>query len=163
MAALAGCATAPSAIRERPEALPLSGRISVKVEGPSPKSVSAVFDLQGNSTAGSLGLSTPLGSMLAQARWTPGQVTLTTPRGQTTYADLDDLTRAVLGESVPIAAMFDWLRARPWAEAPSKALSPGARSFEQLGWTVDLGRFDSGSVDAYRRTGQPVTVKVRLD
>ena len=86
-----------------------------------------------------------------------------TPRGQTTYADLDDLTRDVLGESVPVAAMFDWLRARPWGDAPSKRLSPSARSFEQLGWTVDLGRFDSGSVDAYRSANPPVTVKVRLD
>ena len=37
------------------------------------------------------------------------------------YADLDALAAAALGEGVPMLALFDWLRGRPWAGAPSAA------------------------------------------
>ena len=164
---LAGCAslTPPDTPRQAGADGPLTGRMSVKVEGPSPRAVSAVFDLQGNATAGSLGLSTPLGSMLAQARWAPERVTLTTPKGETVYPDLDSLTHDVLGESVPVAALFDWMRARPWAGAPSAPVSEaaGGPGFEQLGWIVKLSRFGEGFVDAARSSPPPVTVRVRLD
>ncbi|CAN5418600.1 hypothetical protein BH09PSE5_BH09PSE5_23180 [soil metagenome] len=162
---IAGCAalSPPSVSRDSGGDGPLSGRISVRVEGPSPKSVAAVFDLQGDATKGTLGLSTPLGSMLAQANWAPGLVTMTTPQGQTAYADLDSLTREVLGESVPVAALFDWLRARPWPAATSRSLAAPDRGFEQLGWTVRLDRFDAGFVDAQRSATPPVAVRIRLD
>lgn len=161
---LGGCASLnpqPS-LRERTAEAPLSGRLAVKVDGPEPKSVSAAFDLQGNASTGSLGLSTPLGSMLAQARWSPGHVTLTTPKGSSDYADLDGLTRDVLGESIPVAALYDWLRGRPWPSAPSTPLTSGS-GFEQLGWKVELSRFGEGFVDAARSTPPAVTVRVRLD
>ena len=102
----------------------LSGRLALRVEpvaNEAPRSVSAAFDLRGDSRAGSLGLSTPLGSMLAQARWSPAEVVLTTPRETRRFASLDELTREALGESVPIEAWFDWLRGRPWPGAPSDA------------------------------------------
>ena len=53
----------------------------------APRSVSAAFDLRGDSRAGTLGLSTPLGSMLAQARWSPAEVVLTTPRETRRFAE----------------------------------------------------------------------------
>ena len=100
----------------------LSGRLALRVESvgaEAPRAVSAAFDLRGDSRAGTLGLSTPLGSMLAQARWSPDEVVLTTPRETRRFASLDALTREALGESVPIEAWFDWLRGRPWPGAPS--------------------------------------------
>ncbi len=110
-------------------------------------------------------LSTPLGSMLAQARWQPAEVVLTTPNGVRTFATLEALTREVLGESVPIEAWFDWLRGRPWPGAPSAPAPAGAApGFRQLGWTVDLARFAEGSVVAVREQPAPtVTVRIRLD
>ena len=144
----------------------LSGRLALRVDadGMAPaRAFSAAFDLRGNPRSGALGLSTPLGSMLAQARWTPGEVVLLTPQGTRRFADLDSLTREALGESVPIEAWFDWLRGRPWADAPSRLAADGT-GFEQLGWSVDLARFSDGAVLATRAAPAPaVTVRIQLD
>ena len=140
----------------------LSGRLSVHVEDASPRSVSALFDLRGDATRGQLSLSTPIGTTLAQARWQPGDVRLLTLDGERRFADLDTLTREVLGESLPLAALFDWLRGRPWDGAPSQPLASAA-GFEQLGWQVDLARFADGLVDARRLAPPAVVVRARLD
>ena len=156
----------------------LSGRLAVRVDAAGPdaaRSLSAAFDLRGTSTSGTLGLSTPLGSLLVQARWSPGEVVLATPQGTRRFTSLDALTREVLGESVPIEAWFDWLRGRPWPGAPNAPLlatgttasTSGASSpdgFAQLGWSVDLTRFGDGAVSATRTSPAPVvTVRIRLD
>ncbi|MEO8312863.1 MAG: lipoprotein insertase outer membrane protein LolB, partial [Caldimonas sp.] len=112
---LAACTTIPPAPPNGTNDV-LSGRLALRVEpigGEAPRAVSAAFDLRGDPSAGTLGLSTPLGSLLAQARWSPGEVVLTTPRETRRFATLDELTREALGESVPIEAWFDWLRGRP--------------------------------------------------
>jgi outer membrane lipoprotein LolB len=160
-----GCASvaplAPAATGES-----LSGRLALRVDadGMTPaRAFSAAFDLRGSARAGALGLSTPLGSMLAQARWTTGEVVLMTPQGTRRFADLEALTREALGESVPIEAWFDWLRGRPWADAPSRPAVSGA-GFEQLGWSVDLARFSDGAILATRAAPAPaVTVRIQLD
>jgi len=162
---LAGCAALPP--RETGGGETLSGRLSVQVEanGTEPaRSVSAAFELRGDPSAGHLDLSTPLGSVLAQARWSPSRVVLATPRGETEFANLDALTREVLGESLPVAALFDWLHGRPWRGAPSAAAAgESGRGFEQLGWSVDLARFDDALVSARRDSPPPVTVRIKLD
>ena len=159
---LAGCATVPPPDAAAPGSA-ISGRLAVRVDGEgdaAARSVSAAFELQGTADAGQLNLSTPLGSVLAQARWAPGRVVLATPKGEQRFGDLDGLTREVLGESLPVAALFDWLRGRPW---PGAASTPAANGFEQLGWRVDIARFDAGAVDARRIAPPAVTVKARLD
>jgi len=143
----------------------LSGRLSIRVEadGAAPaRSLSAAFELNGDPEAGRLDLSTPLGSVLAQARWSPTEVVLTTPRGESTFKDLDALTREALGESLPVPALFDWLHGRPWPGAASTRVASGT-GFEQLGWAVDLQRFDDALVTARRESPPPVTVRIKLD
>ena len=171
---VAACTTVPPVAPAGPSDV-LSGRLALRVEplaSEAPRSVSAAFDLRGDSRAGTLGLSTPLGSMLAQARWSPAEVVLTTPRETRRFASLDELTREALGESVPIEAWFDWLRGRPWPGAASAPLDaatsppsdPPAPGFRQLGWRVDLSRFDAGTIAATRESPAPVvTVRIRLD
>ena len=106
----------------------------------------------------------PLGTLLAQARWAPRQVVLATPQGESRFADLDALTREVLGEAVPVAALFDWLRGRPWPGAASTALVPASEpGFQQLGWAVNLARFDRAAVTAQREQAPTVTVRAQLD
>lgn len=162
---LAGCASVgvpPPANSET-----ISGRLSVQVEAtastPS-RSESGSFELKGTPEAGQLNLSTPLGNVIAQARWLGQRAWLTTSQGETAYPDLDALTREMLGEQLPVAALFDWLRGRPWPGAPSQtnpaASGPG---FQQLGWSVDLARFDQGWVAAQRRLSPTVTVRARID
>lgn len=163
---VAGCATVPGP-RADDAGEALSGRLALRVDaaGPEPaRSFSAAFDLRGTASVGTLGLSTPLGSMLAQARWSPVEVVLATPQGTRRFASLDDLTREVLGESVPIEAWFDWLRGRPWPGASSAAAPSSPGGFAQLGWSVDLARFAEGAVSATREAPAPVvTVRIQLD
>ena len=145
----------------------LSGRLAVKVDadGSTPaRSETAAFDLQGTPQAGRMMLSTPLGSALAEARWSPTAVVLVTPKGEQRYADLNALTRDVLGESVPVAALFDWLRGRPWSGAASTATTdPADPGFRQLGWAVSLARFDRGLIVARRDRAPAVTVRASVD
>lgn len=161
---IAGCAVVPGPGDAPLSGEALSGRLAVKVDGDAhaaERSVSAGFVLQGDARIGKLNLATPLGSVLAQARWSPGLVALVTPQGERRFADLDALTREVIGESLPVAAMFDWLRGRPWPGAPATANDVG---FEQLGWLVDLTHFDAAAaIDARRLSPPAVTVKARMD
>lgn len=162
----AACSSVPRIERD-PGVQTLSGRLSVQVESVGdtpPRGMSAGFELNGRPDLGHLDLSTPLGNVLAQARWSPSRVVLATPRGQTEYPDLDSLTRDVLGEALPVAAFFDWLLGRPWPGAPSLPAPGGAGAgFSQLGWDVDLARYADALVTARRESTPPVTVRIRLD
>lgn len=160
--ALAGCAT----VTLPPVPVNLSGRLVVSVDaaaGTPARSLNAGFELRGDERDGALDLTTPLGSLVAQARWTAAGATLTTPQGTSTMPDLDTLAERSLGERVPVAALFDWLRGRPWHGAPSRPAAPPARGFEQLGWSVDLARLDEAQVVARRAAPPAVTVRARLD
>jgi outer membrane lipoprotein LolB len=164
-ALLAGCATPRPPTAGPDDAL--AGRLSVKVDATptsQARNVTASFDLQGNPRQGRLDLSTPLGTVLARARWAPGKVALVTSQGETQFASLDELTREVLGESLPVAALFDWLRGRPWSGAPSTpSASTAEPGFGQLGWNVSLARFDEGWIAATRTQAPAVTVRAKLD
>jgi outer membrane lipoprotein LolB len=158
-AGLTGCATQPSA----PDMAVISGRLLLQVasQGPQPgRSLGADFELRGDARYGALALSTSLGTTLAQATWRPGGVELVTGDGVYRFDDLTDLTGRMLGEPLPLAALFDWLRARPWPAAPSL---PTATGFEQLGWQVDLSRHAEGLVLLHRPQPPAVTLRLRLD
>jgi outer membrane lipoprotein LolB len=161
---LAACAVVPPSPAD---GAALMGRLAVKidgVDGTGPRSVSASFELRGDARAGRLNLSTPLGSVMAQARWERGSVVLVTPQGEKQFTDLDALTSEVLGESLPIAALFDWLRGRPWPGAASSAMvPPGEPGFEQLGWVVSLAHFDQDWIVATRTRVPAVVVRAKLD
>ncbi len=161
-ALLTACAT------PRPPAPPgetpwTSGRISVRIEATptqAAQGVSAAFELRGDGESGEMRLISPLGSRLAAARWAPGLAVLDTPQGEQRYAALEDLSRQALGEALPLAALPDWLKGRPWPAA-SHALN--AAGFEQLGWQVVLTQRAEGLIEAHRAAPPKVTVRVRLD
>ena len=128
------------------------------------RNLSAAFELAGDAGRGRFDLNSPLGTTLARARWEPGRVSLRTPQGESQYADLAALTREMLGEELPVAALFDWLRGRPWPGAPSTpALPPAEVGFEQLGWVVSLANFADDWVIARREQAPTVTVRVKLE
>jgi outer membrane lipoprotein LolB len=164
LAGLAGCTTLKT---EQVDGESLSGRLSVKVEATettAANSLSAGFDLQGSPERGQLNLSSPLGQVLAQAKWSADQAQLTTTDGEKTFPTLDALTQEMLGEALPVAALFDWLRGRPWAQAPSEPADPdGPAGFRQLGWQVDTSRLPEGWVTARRPQPPVVTVRARVD
>lgn len=127
-------------------------------------SLTAAFELSGTPERGRLDMNTPLGSTVARARWSPEAVVVDTPQGQSRHASLEDMTRAVLGEALPVPALFDWLRGRPWPGAYSTAsIEPEPAGFSQLGWQVDLSHFNEARLIARRAAPPTVTVRVKLD
>ncbi len=143
----------------------LSGRLSVRIAAhgnAAERSVTVAFDLRGRPVAGQIDLTTPLGSVVAQAKWSPAEVVLVTPQGERRFSDLDSLTREALGEAIPVAALFDWLRGRPWPGATSQPLAAG-QGFSQLGWAVDLARIGESQLVAQRVQAPAVTVRAVLD
>ncbi len=157
-ALLAGCATPP-----RESADWTVGRLSLRVDAQGTQlaqAVSAGFELRGDGQAGELRLSTPLGSRIAAARWSPGSAVLDDGRGERRYATLDELSRAALGEPLPLAALPDWLAGRPW---PGAAHAPTPEGFEQLGWQVATQRRAEGVVEARRTAPPAVWLRLRLE
>lgn len=154
---------------ERPAAAAdqrFAGRLAMQVaasERAPAQSLTAAFELRGRPEAGEIALETSLGTLLAQARWSAGEALLVTPQGSRRFTDLDELSRNALGESLPLAALFDWLRGRPWPSAASQQLDAGRLGFGQLGWEVDLGRFATGLVAARRAAAPAVQLRVQLE
>ena len=162
---LAGCASLPPP--QEPLALAIAGRLAVRVDpvepGAAVRSSSGSFELLGTPSVGELRLSSPLGTVHAVARWRPGDVTLLADGQGRHYANLDELTREMVGEVLPVEALFDWLRGRPWNGAPSGPLPEGAAGFTQLGWNVSLAQVGEGLILATRPTPPAVTVRAKID
>ncbi len=154
---LAACASAP------PGAEVLAGRMSVRVEADPVRQFSSGFELQGHAQAGQLGLIGPLGTLVAQARWAQGRATLTTSEGERVFDSLNELTAQTLGEPLPLAALIDWLRGKPWAVAGWAAHADGLAGFVQLGWHIDLSQFANGHVLARRLDPPTVIVRIKLN
>lgn len=151
-----------------------AGHLSLKLqafEGKSAEGGSFHFDLQGNTTAGVLDISTPLGTMVASVRWSPENANLLTPDGQQVYASIDALLTQAVGEALPIATIMQWLKGQPdpslpstWADA-STSSTAGTR-FEQAGWQVDIADLPSGVLHAIRDPQPSVRgarLTIRLD
>ena len=155
---LSACATRP----QMPEQS-LSGRLFVQIDGQPERSQSADFDLTGSARQGRLLLTGPLGTGAAQAQWSPAEAWLLINGGRTRYADLDALSAAVLGEPVPMAALFDWLRGQPWPGAASSSRADGGAGFEQLGWRIDLSRWSEAWIEARREAPPIVSLRARLE
>jgi len=157
LALVAACTTTP-----RPAA-DLVGRLAVRIEahqGSPARNLTTLFELRGDAQTGGLELTTPLGSTTAQIRWRPGTAEMVSAEHTRTFAGLDELAQDLLGEPLPLAALFEWLRGRPWPGAASGARNGG---FEQLGWRVDLSRFAEGWVRADRELEPAVSVRAKLE
>ena len=159
-----GCAVAP--VSPAPPHS-LSGRLALQVYAAGSGSdmtqnVSAGFEWTGDALRGQLDLLSPLGSVLAQARWDEGGAWLRTSGGAPVWhASADDLAAHALGQRIPLAAVFDWLQARPWSQASYSTVN--SMTFEQLGWRVDLTSHAKGRIVAQRLDPPLVTLRIQLD
>ncbi len=159
---LAGCATPPAPpVGSRW----LNGRLSIRVETgadatTAPRQFSSAFELQGDAEQGELRLTSPLGSVVAAARWAPGTAELVTSDGTRRYTDLDTLAQDTLGEALPLRALPSWLHGQPWPGAPQQ---PTADGFEQLGWQVRLARYAEGWLEVSRSAAPAVLLRARLE
>lgn len=138
---LAGCATPrqpashTTSIRES-----WSGRLSLRVEGDASQSFAALFDLRGAPERGTLTLTSPIGSTLAELRWTPTEALLVNGSQTRRFDSVDALVLAATGAAVPVRALFAWLDGRDEGVA---------------GWRADLSQLASGRLNAVREMPSP--------
>ena len=146
---LAGCSTTTENRREVPSSGVWSGRMALNLATEPPQAFFATFELKGTADAGELSLISPLGNVVAEMRWAPGDARLRT--GQTTHqADsVEALSREATGTALPIQALFDWL----------KGVGTTAG-----GWQPDLSQLGQGRLRARREVPAPVAeLKLILD
>jgi len=154
--------------RHRSPGTQLRGPHGREVEGDEARSFTAGFDLQGTDQRGQLALVSPIGTQVGRAVWQPGSVLWQSADGERRFESLDELSQELLGDVVPLGALFDWIAGRPWHEQPSRPLTDttdgSATGFRQLGWNVQTGRAAEGVIVAQRRLPAPtVTVRIKLD
>jgi len=160
-----GCAT-PQKPLEGPV---IAGRLAVRSEaapGHDARSDSGQFELSGSPARGQLVLTSPIGTTVARARWSAPEgagadIELEADGRTRRFDNFDDMTEAALGQSLPLAAMFDWLAGRPWPHAPA-TFDADRGAFEQLGWRVDRSRLDSDGLVAADRPLPPPALHVRV-
>ena len=159
-AVLAGCATRQPT---PPGGDVLTGRLILQIGAsasqPS-RQWSAGFELRGSARKGELDLTSPLGTVVAQARWQPGQAELLQGAESMRFEGLAELSRQLLGEAVPLEALFDWLKGRPAPQTPHQPTSSG---FVQQGWNIEITGLPEGVFVARRASSPAITLRARLE
>ncbi|TDS70963.1 outer membrane lipoprotein LolB [Comamonas sp. JUb58] len=146
---LSACSTAARQLEAAPGKTYWSGRMSVQVLESPPQSTSGSFELSGSAASGELVLLNPLGNIVARVQWSPGQASAQQGTQTRQASSLDELTQTLLGTSLPIAALFDWLQGKPT---------------EAAGWQADLAGRSEGKILARRLDPLPeASLRIVLD
>ncbi|MDM0113893.1 lipoprotein insertase outer membrane protein LolB [Variovorax sp. J22R133] len=120
--------------------------MSLRIDSAPPQSFSALFDLRGNAQAGELTLTSPIGSTLGLARWSPGEAVLQNGSDSRRFDSVEAMIEAATGAAIPMDALFGWL------DGQDKPVA---------GWKANLSQVASGSIQATRSTPQP-TAELRI-
>lgn len=120
--------------------------MSVGIEGPTAQAMSTSFELRGNIDRGDLTLTSPVGTVLAQARWDGQGVRWQTAAETLSFTNLDAMALHLTGTTLPFAALLDWLRGVPT---------------QSEGWQVSLQDYDQGRISA-RRVVPPPAAQLRV-
>lgn len=170
---LSGCQTLPPHGAPTPQAIlaghEWQGYFSVKL-GPwgsvAAEGQSFTFYLRASQQEAQLDLMTPLGTQLAQVRWSPTGTWIRSSQGTESYSSLDDLSIHLLGETVPLKALPNWLDGQPSPDLPAAQTLANRPGFTQGGWTIDTQSLSDGYLQATRpetSTQRQITIKVRLE
>ena len=144
---IAGCASQkPATAPFDAETDQWNGRLALTVASEPPQSFSAGFTLSGNSDAGELSLTSPLGSTLAVMQWQPGQAVLRQGEQTRQFDSVETLAAQASGAPIPVRALFGWLRGRP---------------DNVTGWLADLSQLQAGRISAHRQMPLP-TAELRF-
>jgi outer membrane lipoprotein LolB len=114
--------------------------MSLRVDSAPPQSFSALFDLRGSARIGELQLTSPIGSTLGLARWSPGEALLQNGSDIRRFDSVEALIEAATGAAIPVEALFGWLQGREQPVA---------------GWKADLSQVGAGRLQATRSMPQP--------
>lgn len=149
---LAGCATpglrqidSPAQLRPAVAGFgdfQLEGRLSVRSPG---QTFTGNLSWRRADTGDTLLLSGPLGQGAAEIQRRDGQVELKTADGERVVEDSDErLLSRVLGLSLPLDGLVDWLTGRPRPGVPFLAGQDGEGRLawlEQEGWHIEYDRY----------------------
>ncbi len=147
---LAGCAAPVTEVAStnRNELLRY-GRFAMKADdfNRPPEAVQGGFTWRDTGARLTLDLTDPFGSVTARVVVERTGATLTRANGEVIQARSPDaLMQNVLGQSIPVAALRNWLRTLTVPAAGMSEINrdPQGRiqGFEQHGWRVQLSRFD---------------------
>ena len=95
---MAGCAQIPRVESQNGiESQFWRGRLGLRVESDPPQSFSAGFELSGDADQGALRLFSPLGTTLADLRWSPQSATLSNNGETRQFESLDALATQATG------------------------------------------------------------------
>jgi outer membrane lipoprotein LolB len=152
---LAGCATTsvpkpPSGAVTAGEAVELHGRLSVKyTQNGEPKSMSGKFDWKQTPQRTDVALSTPIGSTIATIAVTPQEAVLTeSGKPPRSAPDIDTLSARILGWSLPVAGLRDWLQGYATAADGKRFVaSPGNDAVTTNdGWRLSFVSWQEGAM-----------------
>ncbi len=132
-----------------------TGRISLVVESTDSdntraSSFSGSFELRGNAHMGQLDLLSPLGSVVAQLRWSPEQAEIQAGSDIRRYPSAPALLEQAMGIPLPPQTLFDWLQGKP-------------SSSDIAAWRVDLSRHSEGRISAQRQLPTPAQLRIILE
>jgi outer membrane lipoprotein LolB len=136
-----GCASLP------PEPLPsdifsIVGRVAVRY---GDEAASGRVTWRHGATTDDLLISSPLGQGIAELTRRDGVYTLVTAKDERfTAADPERLTEQVLGWTLPLAGLSDWVqgRAQPGSSAEPRYHGGRLAELRQLGWTIEYSGYD---------------------
>lgn len=179
-ALLEGCSSLPAL---RPAEHHYAGRFSLSVthaaaagDAPQRDAWTGRFTLQVDAGALTLDLVSPLGSTIARFETDASEARLLVPANGGVRvehgADAQALSEQVLGWSLPVAGMPDWVEGHPSGDRPYQALpgDDGKQRFLQDGWSVTVEPAAEGrpgrrlQMDRGGQAGTPaVALRVVLD
>lgn len=137
---LAGCAAPLAASGDATRAQSWSGRLSLRVDSEPVQTFAALFDLRGTPERGTLTLTTPIGSTLAELQWSPNEALLKNGSETRRYGSVEALIQAATGAAIPVDALFGWL---------------DGRNETVTGWRPDLSQWSAGKLQAVRESPLP--------
>ena len=148
---IAGCASKPVLSTLNDQKIGLwTGRISLQLQSEPVQSFHAGFELKGEPQRGELTLISPLGSILGVLRWSPQEAELDSGNhNPQRFESVEALMAQATGASVPMNALFAWLR---------------GDHANASGWTADLSRQSEGRITATRSQPAPkAELRIVLD
>ncbi|WP_395403147.1 outer membrane lipoprotein LolB [Pseudoduganella sp. UC29_106] len=156
------------------DAVELHGRLSVKyTQNGEPKSMSGKFDWKQTPQRTDVALMSPVGSTIATIAVTPQEAVLTeSGKPPRSAPDIDTLSARILGWSLPVAGLRDWLQGQATAADGKRFTASPAHDAVTTndGWRLSFVSWQEGAtppkpkrIDAERSaTGQIEEMSLRI-
>ena len=146
---LSACAVVPPLGEGLTPDFRLRGKIGVRDRSPDGGSFSASFDWIQAGDAFAIELWGPLGQGRTRLVGDDDMLTVTDAHGVTLAGESQALMQEHLGWSAPVSVLRHWIRGRLAPGRRAKGLDRDAEGhltgFEQLGWAVELSRWQQGA------------------